>query len=70
MDGKGPLRETAAWRALQKFYDANHEKINILQMFNEDSARASKFSIKLDTPCDGPFLVDFSKVSLQRKYYT
>lgn len=61
MDGKGPLRETAAWKALQKFYDANHEKINILQMFNEDSARASKFSIKLDTPCDGPFLVDFSK---------
>ena len=30
-------------------------------MFNKDPERFSKFSIKIDTPLEGPYLVDFSK---------
>jgi len=69
MEGKGPLRETTAWKCLQKFYDVNHDKINILNMFNEDPKRAEKFSIKLETPCDGPLLVDFSKNRLNEECF-
>jgi len=32
-----------------------------LDLFNKDANRFSKFSVKLDTPLDGPLLVDFSK---------
>lgn len=28
----------------------------------KDPDRFDKFNVKLDTPCDGPLLVDFSKV--------
>jgi len=30
-------------------------------LFNKDANRFSNFSVKLDTPLDGPFLVDYSK---------
>eukprot|EP00088_Acartia_fossae_P058360 TRINITY_DN6838_c0_g1_i4.p1 TRINITY_DN6838_c0_g1~~TRINITY_DN6838_c0_g1_i4.p1 ORF type:complete len:558 (+),score=204.15 TRINITY_DN6838_c0_g1_i4:28-1701(+) len=61
MDAKGPLTESAAWKNLQTFYDANKDNINILKMFQEDPERFNKFNIKLDTPCDGPLLLDYSK---------
>merc|ERR1719341_1802158 len=32
-----------------------------MKMFDEDSRRFDKFSIKLETPNDGPFLLDYSK---------
>jgi len=61
MESKGPLTDGAAWKNLQKYYDDNKDNINILKMFQEDPERFAKFSVKLDTPCDGPLLLDYSK---------
>jgi len=61
MESKGPLTDSAAWKNLQKYYDDNKDNINILKMFQEDPERFAKFSVKLDTPCDGPLLLDYSK---------
>jgi len=61
MESKGALRESAAWKSLEKFYAAHGDSINILQMFKEDPERFNKMNIRLDTPCDGPLLVDYSK---------
>jgi len=61
LDGKAPLKETAAWKALQKYFDENKNSINIGSMFAKDPERFSKFSVKLETPLDGPLLVDYSK---------
>ena len=62
MEKKGPLRESAAWKNLEKFYSENGSKLNILELFNQDPERFNKFSVLLQTPCDGPLLLDFSKV--------
>eukprot|EP00092_Neocalanus_flemingeri_P017102 GFUD01018497.1.p1 GENE.GFUD01018497.1~~GFUD01018497.1.p1 ORF type:complete len:559 (+),score=162.15 GFUD01018497.1:57-1733(+) len=61
LDGKKPLKETEAWKSLQKYFDQNKNSINIIDMFNKDKERFGKFSINLETPLDGPFLVDYSK---------
>jgi len=61
LDGKAPLKETGAWKALQKYFDDNKNSINIADMFSKDAERFSKFSVNLETPLDGPFLVDYSK---------
>jgi len=61
LDGKKPLKETEAWKNLQTYFDQNKNVINIVDMFNRDKDRFSKFSVNLTTPLDGPLLVDFSK---------
>jgi len=61
MESKGALRESAAWKSLEQYYAAHGDSINILQMFKEDPERFNKMNIRLDTPCDGPLLVDYSK---------
>ena len=61
LKGKANLKETEAWQKLQKYFDDNKNSINILDLFNQDANRFSKFSVKLDTPLDGPLLVDYSK---------
>ena len=62
MEQKGPLKECAAWKNLEDFYSKNGSKLNILELFNQDPERFNKFSVQLETPCDGPLLLDFSKV--------
>jgi len=61
LDGKGPLKETEAWKMLQKYFNNNKNSINMKDMFATDPNRYHNFSIKLETPKDGPFLVDYSK---------
>ena len=61
LKGKKSLKETEAWQKLHLYFEENKNSINILEMFNKDPERFSKFSIKLDTPLEGPYLVDFSK---------
>ena len=61
LKGKKSLKETEAWQKLHLYFEENKNSINILEMFNKDPERFSKFSIKVDTPLDGPYLVDFSK---------
>jgi len=67
LDGKAPLKETAAWQALQKYFDEHKNSINIADMFSKDPDRFSKFSVKLSTPLDGPFLVDYSKNRINKE---
>ena len=55
------LKDTEAWQKLQNYFDQTKDKINILDLFNKDPERFSKFSVKLETPLEGPLLVDFSK---------
>jgi len=61
LDGKEALKETEAWSNLQSYFNENKNTIDMKKMFDEDSRRFDKFSIKLETPKDGPFLVDYSK---------
>ena len=61
LDGKEALKETKAWSALQSYFNENKNTINMKKMFDEDSRRFDKFSLKLETPKDGPLLVDYSK---------
>ena len=61
LSGKPSLKDTEAWQKLNSYFEANKNSINILDLFNNDSNRFSKFSVKLDTPLDGPLLVDYSK---------
>jgi glucose-6-phosphate isomerase len=61
LDGKEALKETEAWSSLQTYFNENKNTIDMKKMFDEDSRRFDKFSLKLETPNDGPFLVDYSK---------
>jgi len=61
LDGKEPLKETEAWSSLQSYFNENKNTIDMKKMFDEDDRRFDKFSIMLETPKDGPFLVDYSK---------
>jgi len=61
MESKGPLKESAAWKKLETCFQEKGDSINILNMFNEDPERFNKYSLKLETPCDGPLLLDYSK---------
>merc|ERR1711962_1037695 len=55
------MGETEAWSNLQTYFNENKNTIDMKKMFDEDSRRFDKFSLKLETPKDGPFLVDYSK---------
>ena len=61
LDGKVALKETQAWAQLQKYFNGNKNTINMKDMFASDPKRFDKFSIKLETPKNGPFLLDYSK---------
>ena len=61
LDGKVALKETQAWAMLQKYFTNNKNTINMKDMFATDPKRVDKFSLKLETPKDGPLLVDYSK---------
>ena len=60
LKGKAFLKDTEGWQKLQNYFDQNKDNINILDLFNKDPERFSKFSVKLDT-LEGPLLVDYSK---------
>ena len=59
--GKPNLKETEAWKKLNTYFEENKNQINILDLFNKDADRFNKFSVKLNTPLDGPLLLDYSK---------
>ncbi|XP_026750471.3 glucose-6-phosphate isomerase [Galleria mellonella] len=61
MEPKITLRKDPAYQKLQEYYNANADKINILQLFQEDPDRFNKFSLKIQTPNDGDILLDYSK---------
>ncbi|CAG9792930.1 unnamed protein product [Diatraea saccharalis] len=61
MEAKVDLKQDPAFKKLQEFYNANADKINILQLFQQDSNRFNNFSLNIPTPNDGDILLDYSK---------
>nr|XP_049701733.1 glucose-6-phosphate isomerase [Helicoverpa armigera] len=61
MEPKVNLKQDPAYVEIQKFYDANWDKINIQQLFQQDANRFNKFSLRIPTPNDGEILLDYSK---------
>ncbi|XP_028046165.1 glucose-6-phosphate isomerase isoform X2 [Monomorium pharaonis] len=61
MKPKTDLLAEPAWKQLQQYFDSNGSKINIYNMFQQDSKRFEKLSLELSTPQDGPILLDYSK---------
>nr|ACO13160.1 Glucose-6-phosphate isomerase [Lepeophtheirus salmonis] len=49
MDGKGPLREDSAFKALQNYFDSNGNNLNIASLFKEDSERFNKYRFVIRT---------------------
>jgi len=61
MSGKPQLTKDPAWQKLFEYFTANGQKINIKELFDKDSGRFNKFSLKISTPKDGEILLDYSK---------
>ncbi|XP_047540001.1 glucose-6-phosphate isomerase [Vanessa atalanta] len=61
MEPKINLKQDPAFTKLQEFYNANSDKINIQQLFQQDPDRFNKFSLRIPTPNDGDILLDYSK---------
>ncbi|CAB3249117.1 unnamed protein product [Arctia plantaginis] len=61
MEPKVNLKQDPAYVEIQKFYDANGAQINIQTLFQQDSDRFNKFSLRIPTPSDGDILLDYSK---------
>ncbi|XP_015601400.1 glucose-6-phosphate isomerase [Cephus cinctus] len=61
MEPKPKLTSETAWNKLQAYFDNNSSKININELFQQDPNRFQKFSLTIDTPEDGPILLDYSK---------
>ncbi|XP_063908038.1 glucose-6-phosphate isomerase [Zophobas morio] len=57
----GPLTSEPTWQDIQTFYNNNGSSLVIKDLFEQDSSRFSKFSLKLSTPNDGDILIDYSK---------
>lgn len=45
MEGKAYLTEEEAYKSLQQYYNENGSKINILEMFKNDSNRFQKYRL-------------------------
>ncbi|XP_033225656.1 glucose-6-phosphate isomerase [Belonocnema kinseyi] len=61
MEAKPKLREEPVWSKLQGYFDNNGSKIKISDLFQQNPSRFESFSLKLETPEDGPILLDYSK---------
>ncbi|XP_050671267.1 glucose-6-phosphate isomerase [Leptidea sinapis] len=61
MEPKVNLKRDPAFQKLQEYYNANGNKINIQQLFQQDANRFNKYSLIIPTPNDGDILFDYSK---------
>ncbi|KAF4522225.1 hypothetical protein B566_EDAN009069, partial [Ephemera danica] len=61
MDGRPKLSDEASWKKLKEYFDSNGNKLNILELLQQNTDRFEKYSLKLKTPDDGDILLDFSK---------
>nr|ABB76201.1 phosphoglucose isomerase [Colias meadii] len=61
MEPKVNLKQDPAYQKLQEYYNNNADKINILQLFQQDADRFNKYSLRIPTPNDGEILLDYSK---------
>nr|ABB76189.1 phosphoglucose isomerase [Colias eurytheme] len=61
MEPKVNLKQDPAYQKLQEYYNNNADKINILQLFQQDADRFNKYSLRIPTLNDGEILLDYSK---------
>lgn len=61
MDVSSYLTDDLAYKKLANYFEEKGKSLNIYQLFQQDSERFKKFSLKLATPNDGDLLIDFSK---------
>ncbi|XP_063990802.1 glucose-6-phosphate isomerase [Diachasmimorpha longicaudata] len=61
METKVKLTEEKAWKELDEYFNNAGSKINIANLFQQDSGRFEKFSLTINTPEDGAILLDYSK---------
>lgn len=67
MAQKARLTDESAWKQLDDYFNTTGSKINIANLFQQDASRFNKFSLNIDTPNDGPILLDYSKNRLDEK---
>ncbi|XP_059055984.1 glucose-6-phosphate isomerase [Achroia grisella] len=70
MEPKISLKKDPAYQRLQEYYNTNGSKINILQLFQQDTERFNKFSLNIQTPNDGDILLDYSKNRVNNEVLT
>uniref|UniRef100_A0A0V0G3G9 Glucose-6-phosphate isomerase n=1 Tax=Triatoma dimidiata TaxID=72491 RepID=A0A0V0G3G9_TRIDM len=61
MESKVKLSSEPIFLKLQEYHRRFGSKININELFEQDPSRFEKYSLKIETPNDGPILLDFSK---------
>ncbi|RZF38070.1 hypothetical protein LSTR_LSTR006469 [Laodelphax striatellus] len=61
MESRPNLVIEPTWQKLNHFYKEFGSKINIMDLFAQDPKRFEKFSTTIETPLDGPILIDYSK---------
>lgn len=61
------LNTEPIWRQLESHYDSIRKTCVIKKLFDEDPHRFKEFSVTLNTPHDGPILVDYSKNRLDEE---
>ncbi|CAD6229091.1 GSCOCG00012079001-RA-CDS [Cotesia congregata] len=67
MDLKEKLTEENSWKQLEEYFFGTGSKIKISDLFQQDPERFNKFSLILQTPDDGPILLDYSKNRIDDK---
>lgn len=67
MEQKARLTDESVWKQLDDYFNTTGSKINIANLFQQDANRFNKFSLNIDTPNDGPILLDYSKNRLDEK---
>lgn len=67
METKVKLTEEKAWKELDEYFNNVGSKINIANLFQQDSGRFEKFSLTINTPEDGAILLDYSKNRIDDK---
>ncbi|XP_015118174.1 glucose-6-phosphate isomerase isoform X2 [Diachasma alloeum] len=67
MEPKVKLTEENAWKELEEYFNNTGSKINIVDLFQQEPGRFEKFSLNINTPEDGPILLDYSKNRLDDK---
>lgn len=61
MEAKPKLTQEPVWSKLQEYFKSNGSNISISDLFQQNPSRFENFSLKLETPDDGPILLDYSK---------
>ncbi|CAG0904792.1 unnamed protein product [Cyprideis torosa] len=69
MDGRSALKETKAWAKLESLFQTRGKQLSILELLQADANRFKEYSVVLETPTDGPILIDYSKNRVDKEVF-